>query len=100
RAALDPVHDLVHPAGALAALRALAARFVAEEVGDHARHPHHARGLVHHHHAIGTSSWSAGRIGIDMPPGITPFTLRPPGTPCACSNTSSSSRVPSGSSYR
>ena len=24
-----------------------------------------------------TSSWSAGRIGIDMPPGITPFTRRP-----------------------
>ena len=48
--------------------------------------------------AIGTSSWSAGRIGIDMPPGITPFTLRPPGIPPARSNTISSSRVPSGSS--
>ena len=37
RAALDALHDLVQPAGALAALRALAARLVAEEVGDHAR---------------------------------------------------------------
>ncbi len=48
--------------------------------------------------AMGTSSWPAGRIGIDMPPGITPFTLRPSGTPPACSKTISSRRVPSGSS--
>ena len=34
------------------------------------------------------------------PPGITPLTLRPSGTPPACSKTISSRRVPIGSSYR
>ena len=48
--------------------------------------------------AMGTSSWPAGRIGMDMPPGITPLTLRPPGTPPACSKTISESGVPRGSS--
>ena len=48
--------------------------------------------------AMRTSSSPAGRIGMDMPPGITPLTLRPWGTPRACSKTISSSGVPSGSS--
>ena len=33
--------------------------------------------------AIGTSSSVGGRIGIDNPPGITPFRRRPPRTPPA-----------------
>src|SRR5688572_11452263 len=51
--ALDALEDLVQPAGALAALRALAARLVAEEVRDDAARAHHAGVLVHHHDAAG-----------------------------------------------
>src|SRR5262245_43601070 len=50
-AALDAREDLVEPAGALAALRALPARLVAEEVRDDAARAHHAGVLVHHHDA-------------------------------------------------
>jgi len=48
--------------------------------------------------AMGTSSMLAGSTGIETPPGITAFTLRPSGGPPACSKTISSSGVPSGSS--
>src|SRR5947209_10163914 len=47
-AALDSVHDLVDPAGALSAGGALATRLVVEETGDAPRGPHRARGVVHH----------------------------------------------------
>src|SRR5262245_59971578 len=50
-AALDALDDLVHPAGALTALRALPARLVAEEPRDHARGAHHAGRVVHDHDA-------------------------------------------------
>ncbi len=49
---------------------------------------------------MGTSSMLAGSTGIETPPGITAFTLRPSGGPPACSKTISSSGVPSGSSKR
>ncbi len=114
--ALDALHDAVEPARALPALGALAAALVPEEVGDDAGRPHHAGGVVHdddaaraehelsrsrrNSFAMGTSSCPAGSTGMETPPGITPFTLRPGGAPPACWKTISSSGVPSGSSKR
>ena len=50
---LDAADDAVHPARALAALRALAAALVPEEVRDHAGRAYHAGGGVHHDYAPG-----------------------------------------------
>src|SRR5580698_1149725 len=49
-AVLDALDDPVHPAGAFAARRALAAGFGIVEARDALQHLHHAGGLVHHHH--------------------------------------------------
>src|SRR5437763_16322370 len=49
-AQLDTAHDLVQPATALAAGRALAARLAVEEPGDAPRSPDHAGGVVHDDH--------------------------------------------------
>src|SRR5258706_5720045 len=50
---LDALAQLVYPARALAALRALTAGLVAEEVGSDTGDAHHAGRLVHPHHAAG-----------------------------------------------
>src|SRR3954454_1350408 len=52
-AALDAVHDLVHPPRALTAGCALPAGLVVEEAGDPPGRSHHAGGLVHGDHRSG-----------------------------------------------
>ena len=52
-ARLDPLEQPQHPARALAAGRALAARLVLVEVDEVLRHPHHAGRVVHHDGAGG-----------------------------------------------
>src|SRR5207253_2821044 len=52
-ATAEALHDLVHPAGALAARRTLAARLVGEEPGDVVHDVHDAGRLVENRHRGG-----------------------------------------------
>ena len=110
------VHHPHHPAGALAARRALAAALVLVELRQPRDRLDDVGGLVHHDHRRGAEARSSRRAGCrnpsarcrrslfgitgtDAPPGITASRLsQPPRTPPAYFSISSRSGMPSSSS--
>src|SRR3954451_5813352 len=71
-AGLDAVHDLLGPAAALTARRALTARLAVEELAEAPRRPHDARGVVHGHdrsgaeHGTGLAALLLAKRHVDL----------------------------------